>query len=79
MDEQLEIYKRAQAWHDKLQPFLEEEAKRPVFDEHKYRTHVLNLFQLIGQKILFKDMVKGLPQEEVARYFSTVINMVIYS
>lgn len=77
MNEQLEMRKRVQAWHDNLRPILAEEEKRTAFDIHEYGTRVLNSFNSVGEQKSFKDLVGGLGQEEVARYFLSTLMMVI--
>lgn len=77
MNEQLEMRKRVQAWHDNLHPILEEEEKRTTFDIHEYGTRVLNCFNSVGEQKSFKDLVGGLEQEEVARYFLSILMMVV--
>lgn len=77
MNEQLEMRKRVQAWHDNLRPILEEEEERTAFDIHEYGTRLLNCFNSIGEQIPFKDLVGGLEQEEVARYFLSTLMMVL--
>lgn len=77
MNEQLEMRKRVEDWHDKLRPILADEERRTVFDVHEYGTRVLNCFQFIGQQKSFKDLVRGLCQEEVSRYFLSILMMVL--
>jgi len=71
------MQKRVQTWHDKIRPVLEEEEKKTNFDIHQYGTEVLDCFQLIGEQKSFKDLVGGLKEEEVARYFLSTLMMVI--
>jgi len=77
MNEQLEMRKRVQAWHDNIRPILEEEEKRTDFDIHQYGTEMLDCFQSIGEQKSFEDLVGGLKEEEVARYFLSTLMMVI--
>jgi len=77
MNEQLEMRKRVQSWHDNLRPILKEEEKRIEFDIHQYGTQVLDCFETLGEQKSFKDLVGGLEQEEVARYFLSTLMMVI--
>lgn len=77
MNEQLEMVKRVQIWHDNLRPVLEEEEKRIAFDIHEYGTRILNSFESKGEQKPFKEIVQGLEQEEVARYFLSTLMMVI--
>lgn len=79
MNEQLEMRKRVQAWHDNLRPILAEEEKRTAFDIHEYGTRMLNCFKSVGEQISFKNLVGGLEQEEVARYFLSTLMMVFDS
>lgn len=76
MNEQLEMRKRVQIWHDNLRPILEEEEKKTEFDVHEYGTRLLNCFNEIGEQKLFDELVYGLKQEEVARNFLATIMMV---
>lgn len=76
MNEQLEMRQRVQTWHDNLRPILEGEEKRTAFDIHEYGTRVLNCFDSIGEHKSFKEVVSGLEQEEVARYFLSTLMMV---
>lgn len=77
MNEQLEMVKRVQIWHDNLRPILEEEEKRTAFDIHEYGTRILNSFESKGEKKPFRELFQGLEQEEVARYFLSTLMMVI--
>lgn len=76
MNEQLEMRKRVQVWHDNLRPVLEEEEKRTAFDIHEYGTRLLNCFETKGDQKSFKELAGGLEQEEVARYFLSTLMMV---
>ncbi|XP_050534799.1 condensin-2 complex subunit H2 isoform X2 [Daktulosphaira vitifoliae] len=69
MNEQLEMRKRVQAWHDNLRPILEDEERRTAFDIHDYGTKVLNCFNTKGEKKSFEQLVSGQKQGEVARFF----------
>lgn len=77
MNEQLEMRKRVQIWHDNLRPILEEEEKKIEFDIHEYGTHVLNCFDTIGEEKTFAELVGGQDQGEVARFFLSTLMMVI--
>lgn len=77
MNEQLEMVKRVQIWHDNLRPILEEEEKRTAFDIHEYGTRILNSFESKGEQKSFRELVQGLEQEEVARFFLSTLMMVI--
>lgn len=68
---------RVHQWHDNLRPILEEEEKRTEFDIHEYGTRLLNCFESIGEQKTFKELIGGLPQEEVSRYFLSILMMVI--
>ncbi|XP_025201010.1 uncharacterized protein LOC112598686, partial [Melanaphis sacchari] len=76
MNDQLEMQKRVQEWHDKLRPILENEEKMIEFDVHKYGTHILSCFESIGEQKLFKNLVAGINKEEVARYYLSLLMMV---
>lgn len=76
MNEQLEMRKRVEDWHDKLRPILEDDENRSPFDVHEYGSRVLNCFKLIGEQKSFKDLFGGLVQEEVSRYFLSILMMV---
>jgi len=76
MDEQLEMRKRVQVWHDNLRPILELEEKRNEFDIHEYGTEVLDCFENIGEKKSLKDLVGGLEEEEISRFFLSTLMMV---
>lgn len=78
MDEQLEMRKRVQIWHDNLRPILKEEEKRNAFDIHEYGTRILNSFNSKGEKKSFKELVGGQKPEEVARCFLSTLMMVVY-
>ncbi|XP_050436650.1 condensin-2 complex subunit H2-like isoform X2 [Adelges cooleyi] len=69
MNEQLEMRKRVQAWHDNLRPILEDEERRTAFDIHEYGTRILDCFEEKGVKKSFEQLVSGQMQGEVARYF----------
>lgn len=77
MEEQLEMRKRVQTWHDNLRPILEAEEKRNAFDIHEYGTRILNCFESKGDCKSFKDLVGGQQQEEVARFFLSTLMMVV--
>lgn len=73
-----EMRKRIQDWHDTIGPILEkEEEEKVAFDVHVYGTRLLNCFRTIGEKKTFKELAGGLNQEETARYFLATIMMVI--
>lgn len=77
MIEQLEMRKRVQEWHDNLRPILEKEEKMIEFDVHEYGTRILSCFESIGEQILFKDLVGGMDKVEVARYYLSMLMMVL--
>jgi len=77
MNEQLEMQNRVQQWHDNLRPILEKEEKMVEFDVHEYGTRILSCFKSIGEQKLFKDLVGGLDKVEVARYYLSLLMMVL--
>jgi condensin-2 complex subunit H2 len=77
MNEQLEMQKRVQEWHDNLRSILEKEEKMIEFDVHEYGTRILNCFESIGEQKLFKDLVGGIDKVEVARYYLSLLMMVL--
>lgn len=79
MNQQLVIQKQIQDWHDKLRPLLEEEIKKSVYDIHEYGTVVLSCFKSIGEQKSFNDLFGGLNKEEVARYYLSILTMVVYN
>ncbi|XP_050528284.1 uncharacterized protein LOC126898363 isoform X1 [Daktulosphaira vitifoliae] len=73
MDEQLKMCNRVQAWHEILWPILENEERKTPFNVHDYGTKILNCFNSKGEKKSFEQLVSGLKQEEVARYFLSTL------
>ncbi|KAE9535736.1 hypothetical protein AGLY_007637 [Aphis glycines] len=76
INEQLEMQKRVQEWHDSLRLILENEEKVIEFDVHEYGTRILSCFESVGEQRLFKDLVGGIEKVEVARYFLSLLMMV---
>lgn len=70
------MLKRVQQWHDNLRPILKEEEKRTNFDIHEYGTRLLSCFESIGERKTFNELVEGLTEEEVSRYFLSTLMMV---
>jgi len=71
------MQKRVLEWHNKLQPILEKEEKMIEFDVHEYGTRILNCFESIGEQKFFKDLVGGIDKVEVARYYLSLLMMVL--
>lgn len=77
INEQLEMQKRVQEWHDSLRLILENEEKVIEFDVHEYGTRILSCFESVGEQRLFKDLIGGIEKVEVARYFLSLLMMVL--
>jgi len=77
MNEQLEMQKRVLQWHDNLRPILEKEEKIIEFDVHEYGTRILSCFESIGEQKFFKELVGGINKVEVARYYLSLLMMVL--
>jgi len=71
------MQKRVQEWHDSLRLILENEEKVIEFDVHEYGTRILSCFESIGEQRLFKDLIGGIEKVEVARYFLSLLMMVL--
>lgn len=69
--------KRVLEWHNKLRPILEKEEETSEFDVHEYGTRILNCFESIGEQKFFKDLVGGKDRVEVARYYLSLLMMVL--
>lgn len=70
------MQRRVVEWHYKLKPILEKEEKMIEFDVHEYGTRILSCFESIGEQKLFTDLVGGLDEVEVARYYLSLLMMV---
>lgn len=71
------MQKRVLQWHDNLRPILEKEENMIEFDVHEYGTRILSCFESIGEQKFFKELVGGINEVEVARYYLSLLMMVL--
>jgi len=79
--QQTDSTKRVQAWHDLIQPRLQEAESRKEFDIHLYGSNILETFgneEPLGSVMHFSQIVGREPKNEVARYFLATLQLVRY-
>lgn len=62
-------------WKHFIQSKLAGEEQQKKFDVHEYGTNIINSFQNVGQTLPFSDVVKGMNQREIGRYFVSSLMM----
>eukprot|EP01060_Flectonema_neradi_P017790 TRINITY_DN24627_c0_g1_i1.p1 TRINITY_DN24627_c0_g1~~TRINITY_DN24627_c0_g1_i1.p1 ORF type:complete len:646 (+),score=154.86 TRINITY_DN24627_c0_g1_i1:80-2017(+) len=69
--EEAALYQRVSKWQDRLEPLLEEQARRPAFNIGTYMERLLNVFSDDQKKITFQDLVSSCCSGtwEVSRFF----------
>ena len=75
-----ESTRRVQAWHEMIQPRLQEAESRRDFDIHEYGSQILDTFGSeapVGSHTSFLHIVQMQPKNEVARYFLATLQLVI--
>ena len=60
---------RVNRWRTKISPILALEEERLAFDIHSYGSKILGKFGGIDDVVPFKEVVSGMPKNEVARAF----------
>lgn len=73
-----ESTRRVQAWHEMIQPRLQEAESRRDFDIHLYGSRIIEEFgskASIGSQCAFTKIVRDQPKNEVARYFLATLQL----
>ncbi|XP_057377871.1 condensin-2 complex subunit H2-like isoform X2 [Daphnia carinata] len=73
-----ESTRRVQAWHEMIQPRLQEAESRRDFDIHLYGSRIIEEFgskAAIGSQCSFTKIVRDQPKNEVARYFLATLQL----
>lgn len=71
--------KRVQAWHEMIQPRLQEAESRRDFDIHQYGSQIIEEFgsdASLGSTCFFANLVRKKTKGEVARYFLATLQLV---
>lgn len=74
-----ESMQRVQAWHEMIQPRLQEAESRRDFDIHEYGTQIIEEFGSqadLGTRCAFSNLIRQKSKGEVARYFLATLQLV---
>ena len=76
--EEASLHLRIAQWQERIEPLLEEQSARPVFDIHVYAKRILEAFDAgVGQQLSFTSLLQKccIVTYEISRFFLTLLQL----